>query len=69
MCSEILQAALKQVHRWGWSEETIAAGAKELGYSPMIHGIFPRLVCGKKANIQGVGKFCAFDVIIIFRIT
>lgn len=27
---EVLDASLKHVQRWGWSEETLAAGAKDL---------------------------------------
>jgi len=39
---EILSASLKHVPRWGWTQESIAAGSKDLGLSLMAHGMFPR---------------------------
>lgn len=39
---EILDAALNHVSRYGWSQECIATGAKDLGLSPMTHGMFAR---------------------------
>ncbi|XP_063882834.1 ubiquinone biosynthesis protein COQ9, mitochondrial-like isoform X2 [Scylla paramamosain] len=38
---EILQASLPFVHTHGWSQDAIAQGAETLGYSSMVHGMFP----------------------------
>ncbi|XP_050715036.1 ubiquinone biosynthesis protein COQ9, mitochondrial-like isoform X2 [Eriocheir sinensis] len=38
---EILEASLPFVHSLGWSEDAIAQGAETLGYSSMVHGMFP----------------------------
>ncbi|KAL4284718.1 hypothetical protein GQ457_16G002300 [Hibiscus cannabinus] len=40
--ARVLQASLQHVIRLGWSEETMIAGAKEVGISPSIVGSFPR---------------------------
>ncbi|KAG7163142.1 Ubiquinone biosynthesis protein COQ9-like [Homarus americanus] len=39
--SHILNAALPFVHSYGWSPDAIAQGAETLGYSSMVHGMFP----------------------------
>eukprot|EP00455_Lapot_gusevi_P039925 TRINITY_DN4493_c0_g1_i1.p1 TRINITY_DN4493_c0_g1~~TRINITY_DN4493_c0_g1_i1.p1 ORF type:complete len:284 (+),score=59.91 TRINITY_DN4493_c0_g1_i1:40-891(+) len=39
---DILEASLKHVHTYGWTVNAIAAGAQELGYSSVSHGMFPR---------------------------
>lgn len=38
----MLQASLRHVMKFGWSEEAMTAGAKEIGVSPSIVGYFPR---------------------------
>eukprot|EP00252_Welwitschia_mirabilis_P014402 TRINITY_DN3164_c0_g1_i1.p1 TRINITY_DN3164_c0_g1~~TRINITY_DN3164_c0_g1_i1.p1 ORF type:complete len:295 (-),score=41.75 TRINITY_DN3164_c0_g1_i1:49-933(-) len=38
----VLDAALHHVPSLGWSEAAMVAGAKELGFSPSIVGMFPR---------------------------
>ncbi|MBA0626217.1 hypothetical protein Godav_003923, partial [Gossypium davidsonii] len=40
--ARVLQASLRHVLRFGWSEEAMIAGAKEVGISPSIVGSFPR---------------------------
>ncbi|XP_025416082.1 ubiquinone biosynthesis protein COQ9, mitochondrial isoform X2 [Sipha flava] len=39
--SKILQSSLQYVPEHGWSRDTIAAGAHELGYPDTVHGLFP----------------------------
>ncbi|XP_050215454.1 uncharacterized protein LOC126666661 [Mercurialis annua] len=38
----VLQASLRPVLRFGWTEEAMIAGAREAGVSPAIVGSFPR---------------------------
>ncbi|KAI9102059.1 COQ9-domain-containing protein [Phlyctochytrium arcticum] len=38
----ILDAALLQVPKLGWTVEALGAGATELGYPSVLHGLFPR---------------------------
>ncbi|KAL4317846.1 hypothetical protein GQ457_18G012870 [Hibiscus cannabinus] len=40
--ARVLQASLRHVIKFGWSEEVMIAGAKEVGVSPSIVGSFPR---------------------------
>ncbi|GMI83909.1 hypothetical protein like AT1G19140 [Hibiscus trionum] len=40
--ARVLQASLRHVIKFGWSEEAMIAGAKESGVSPSIVGSFPR---------------------------
>ncbi|PPR93457.1 hypothetical protein GOBAR_AA27217 [Gossypium barbadense] len=40
--ARVLQASLRHVMKFGWSEEAMTAGAKEIGVSPSIVGYFPR---------------------------
>ncbi|RXG50743.1 Ubiquinone biosynthesis protein COQ9, mitochondrial [Armadillidium vulgare] len=37
----ILEASLPFVHTSGWSSESLSRGAESLGYSNMLHGMFP----------------------------
>lgn len=37
----ILQNALKYVEKYGWSKESISAGAQNVGYPGVTHGLFP----------------------------
>ncbi|XP_043477749.1 ubiquinone biosynthesis protein COQ9, mitochondrial [Leptopilina heterotoma] len=39
--SKILNASLKFVHNYGWSQQAISAGAESIGYPGVIHGMFP----------------------------
>lgn len=39
---KILEESLKYVPQYGWSKEAISAGANEIGYPGVIHGLFPR---------------------------
>ncbi|MFQ6666351.1 hypothetical protein Gotur_032722 [Gossypium turneri] len=39
--ARMLQASLRHVMKFGWSEEAMIAGAKEIGVSPSIVGYFP----------------------------
>ncbi|XP_027854280.2 ubiquinone biosynthesis protein COQ9, mitochondrial [Aphis gossypii] len=38
--TKILQSSLPHVPRHGWSRDTVAAGAEELGYPDTVHGLF-----------------------------
>ncbi|CAM8893116.1 unnamed protein product [Rhodiola kirilowii] len=40
--ARVLDASLKYVIKFGWNEEAMIAGARELGLSPSIIGSFPR---------------------------
>lgn len=40
--NKILEASLSHVNSMGWSKEAIAAGAQELGYPGVTHGMFTR---------------------------
>lgn len=37
---KILQASLPFVHEMGWSKEALSAGANQIGYPGVIHGMF-----------------------------
>jgi len=38
--TKILQSSLQYVPQHGWSRDTVAAGAEELGYPDTVHGLF-----------------------------
>ncbi|XP_047332044.1 ubiquinone biosynthesis protein COQ9-A, mitochondrial [Impatiens glandulifera] len=40
--SRVLSASLRHVHRFGWTEAALVAGAREAGLSPSIIGSLPR---------------------------
>ncbi|MCO5587205.1 hypothetical protein L7F22_041152 [Adiantum nelumboides] len=40
--TQVLRAALQHVPKLGWSESAMVAGARDVGLSPAIVGVFPR---------------------------